>query len=189
MAITQLHTQWVSSHEFQSYRSSRSSPKVGQHSWAPAGVDGPTLPGAMSGNESSFGLNCLPRHEPAYCTGIDSHNPEVAKLTQDYGHGAHCSYGAMADSARELPRGNVAAEHGVAFDRAALETVSFMNRHVLKAQGASSVEEIAAAWNSGSPHHPNGLPPGGEHVEQMRDYYDHEPMPQPVQAPELSLNH
>lgn len=163
--------------------------KWGQHLWAPAGVDGPALLWAMSGNESSFGLNCLPRHEPAYCTGIYSHNPEVAKLTQEYGHGAHCSYGPWQILLVNCLEGT-SPLNMASLDRAALETVSFMNRHVLKAQGASGVEEIAAAWNSGSPHHPNGLPPGvAKYVEQMRGYYDHEPMPQPVQAPELSSIH
>ena len=37
----------------------------------PRGVDGAQLLWAMAGNESSFGVNCTPRHEPAFDVGVE----------------------------------------------------------------------------------------------------------------------
>ena len=69
--------------------------KFGTLLWLPAGahIDGPRLLWAMSGNESTFGHHCTPRHEPAYCTGIYSRVSTVVALTEKYQHAAHCSYG------------------------------------------------------------------------------------------------
>lgn len=59
----------------------------------PAGLDGARLMWAISGNESSFGKNCTPRHEPGYCTGRYSKNAQMIELTRMFGCDAHKSYG------------------------------------------------------------------------------------------------
>ena len=153
--------------------------KFGALLWLPAGanIDGPRLLWAMSGNESTFGEHCTPRHEPAYCTGIYSHVSTVVALTEKYQHAAHCSYGPWQILLVNCDEG-VSPDDLLSLDRAALETVKFLNRRVLHVQGAQTVEEIGIAWNSGTLHHPNGLPDGvGRYAQDLREYYDHEPMP------------
>jgi hypothetical protein len=154
--------------------------KYGSWLWLPKGIDGSRVLWAMSGNESSFGEHCTPRHEGAYCTGIYSHAPEVVALTAKYGHGAHSSYGPWQILLVNCTA-PVAPEDMADLNRAALETVKFINRRILHEQKASTIEEIAAAWNSGTFHHPNGLSEGvARYVHDFRNYYDHELMPDTV---------
>ena len=60
----------------------------------PNGIDGAQLLWALSGNESSFGLNCTPRHEPGYDVGgrYATHSP-MPELRMQFGRAAACSYG------------------------------------------------------------------------------------------------
>jgi hypothetical protein len=156
-----------------------------------AEIDGARLLWAMSGNESTFGEHCTRRHEPGWCTGGDyqghtfapgvySDSLALIKLTQLYEHLAHCSFGPwqilLINS--EQP---CSPEAMVSIDRAAFETVKFLNRRILHAQGATTVEQVGIAWNSGSLHHPNDVPEGvARYAADLREYYDHEPMPAEV---------
>jgi hypothetical protein len=153
--------------------------------WLPAAVDfdGARLLWAMSGNESTFGQHCTPRHEPAYCVGIYSHSPAVIALTEKYGHAAHCSYGPwqillVNCDATATPK-QMLADIGLC----AIQTVNFLNRRILHDQGAQTVEQVGIAWNSGTLHHPSGLPDGvARYAEDLRRYYDHEPIPAEAQS-------
>ena len=60
----------------------------------PPGIDGAQLLWAISGNESSFGSDCTPRHEPAFDVGgIYGDNAVMKPLLEKFGSAAACSYG------------------------------------------------------------------------------------------------
>ncbi|HET9087127.1 MAG TPA: hypothetical protein VFN53_06380 [Acidobacteriaceae bacterium] len=111
-------------------------------------VDGSKLLLALSGNESSFGHNCKPRHETGYCTGFYSHNATIVGLTKLFGHGAHCSYGpwqimfcnAANDATPDKFRD---AEYG------AIQTVRFMNQILRANNPPRSLHEWGEVWNGG----------------------------------------
>ncbi|HVJ09709.1 MAG TPA: hypothetical protein VM554_15130 [Acidisarcina sp.] len=117
--------------------------------WVPESIDGPRLLWALSGCESSFGANCTPRHEMAYCIGIYSHDPRVIELTREFGHDAHCSFGPW-----QLLLVNASSfttpEDFVRVDRCAMETASYINMRIIRAQKATTIEQIADAYNSGT---------------------------------------
>ncbi len=58
--------------------------------WQGTPLDKVRLLWGISGVESSFGLNCSPRHEPAYCYGGRYFNPVASR---EWGCLAHCSFG------------------------------------------------------------------------------------------------
>jgi hypothetical protein len=58
--------------------------------WQGAPFDKVRLLWGLSGNESSFGLNCTPRHEPGYCYGGRYFNSVSSRA---WGCLAHCSFG------------------------------------------------------------------------------------------------
>lgn len=116
--------------------------------WLPGGINGATLLWALAGNESSYGRNCAPRHEQAYCTGEYSHVQDVVVLTRQYGHAAHCSFGPwqllLVNAAGASPD-DLRTARG-----AAMATAGFLNRRILHGEGAKTIEEIADAYNSGT---------------------------------------
>ncbi|HVJ09286.1 MAG TPA: hypothetical protein VM554_12970 [Acidisarcina sp.] len=141
--------------------------------WLPMGIDGPRLLWALSGCESSFGANCTPRHEQAYCTGRYSQNPRVVELTREFGHDAHCSFGPwqillVNCSPFTTP------EDFVRLGRCAMETASFLNTRILRGQHAPTVEAIADAYNSGDWR--DRLVPD-RYIADCRRYYDTTAMP------------
>jgi len=58
--------------------------------WQGTPLDKVRLLWGVAGVESSFGLNCSPRHEPGYCYGGRYFNPVASK---SWGCLAHCSFG------------------------------------------------------------------------------------------------
>ena len=58
--------------------------------WQGTPLDKVRLLWGLSGVESSFGLNCSPRHEPGYCYGGKHFNQVTSRA---WGCLAHCSYG------------------------------------------------------------------------------------------------
>lgn len=146
----------------------------------PAGVDPVQLLWALAGNESSYGANCTPRHEPGYCYithGRYATTGQMRELTQEWGCLAHCSYGPwqlMLDNA-----------HG-AFsplelmsdpEKACMATVSFLRRVVLPM--SHSLDDIGHFYNAG---------PGGpfptKYCCDLKLHYSN-PMPTPP-APETT---
>lgn len=115
----------------------------------PPSLNGAQLLWALSGNESSFGSNCNPRHEPGYCPIMHGHYaPAIATLTRDFGCLAHCSYGPwqiMACNASGFTPLDLLDP-----DKAAHATVNFLNREILGRQKATTLEQIADAYNSGN---------------------------------------
>jgi hypothetical protein len=144
-------------------------------------VDGPRLLWALSGVESSFGANCAPRHELAYCTGRYSENPQMQVLTKAYGHAAHASFGPwqlmlVCAQATTKPEDTAASPEMFARSEfAAMKTVSFINTRILKGQGATTVAEIADAYNSGNWRDAN-VPHA--YVDRVLGFYNNEEMPQ-----------
>jgi hypothetical protein len=58
--------------------------------WQGTPIDKVRLLWGIAGVESSFGLNCSPRHEPGYCYGGRYFNPVASRA---WGCLAHCSFG------------------------------------------------------------------------------------------------
>jgi hypothetical protein len=58
--------------------------------WKGTALDKVGLLWGLSGNESSFGLNCTPRHEAGYCYNGRYFNPVSSR---SWGCLAHCSFG------------------------------------------------------------------------------------------------
>lgn len=160
--------------------------KWGSKLWLPSGsdIDGARLLWAISGCESSFGANCAPRHEEAYCTGGYSRNPEVIALTAQYGHAAHCSFGpwqtllinveSFGPGDVLLMASDVAPEEMNDCDSAAQRAAIFINHNILRREGARTVGEIADAYNSGDWR--DRLVPV-QYIADCDRYYASEPMP------------
>lgn len=135
--------------------------KWGSKLWLPEGtaLDGARVLWAISGCESSFGEDCAPRHEESYCVGRYSHNAEVKALTAQYGHAAHASFGPWQTLLINVERfgpgsvllkaTEVTPEEMIDCDNAAWRAADFINRNILRREGARTLAEIADAYNSG----------------------------------------
>lgn len=115
----------------------------------PAEIDGAQLLWAISGQESSFGANCTPRHEPAFdAGGMYSRTQPMPRLLEKFGSAAACSYGPwqimLANAADTSPEVLLSD-----LDAAAKATVAFINSFVLGHRQAKTVEQIAETYNSG----------------------------------------
>lgn len=120
--------------------------KYGPELHVPAGVAGPQLLWALSGNESSFGAHCPPKHEDGYCYG---HKYYDAGYSQSWGCLAHCSFSPwqiMATNARQYTPLELMQDP----EKALITVVSHINRKILAAQKAATLSEIADAYNSGN---------------------------------------
>lgn len=113
----------------------------------PPSVDGVKLLWALSGNESSFGLNVTPRHEPAFDVGGPYANSgNMPALLEEYGHAAACSYGPW-----QVLLTNAATFAPSDFDdisTACQASVSFLNS-LLRRFKPSSLVQIGQCWNAG----------------------------------------
>lgn len=142
----------------------------------PQGVTGYQLLWAISGCESSFGLNAKPRHEPAYDVGgtYAAHAP-MPELLQQYGSAAACSYGPW-----QILLANAPSCKPQDFDDiqlAAQATVSFLNK-LLKLYKPKTLAEIASCWNAG--HIQKPLSPGvTRYAADLTKFYA-EPLPAPL---------
>jgi hypothetical protein len=143
----------------------------------PAGIDGAQLLWAISGCESSFGANCKPRHEPYYHNLADAGtNAQLVALTRLYGCDAHSSFGPwqelLVNCTPEMKPENFAD-----INRAAAQAVRFINRRILQAEQAKTIEQIAVAYNSGKWKWLT-VPPGAErYAKDCQRYYDTTAMP------------
>lgn len=116
----------------------------------PYSIDRVTLLFALSGCESSFGLNCAPRYERAYFEGVYSKSPDQANLNQLYGKAGAMSYGpwqvmlvnALGYTPKELDEDP---------EKAAEATVAFINRRIYGSHYPPvSLEQFADSYNSGT---------------------------------------
>lgn len=120
--------------------------KLGPFLKAPEGLDATQLLWAIAGNESSFGGNISPRHEPGYC--YKGHYFS-ADATKQYGCLAHCSFGPwqiMAPNAMGFSPVELVSD----LETCGMATVAFLNREILGRQGAQTLDEIGDAYNSGN---------------------------------------
>jgi len=138
--------------------------------WQGSPVDSAKLLWALSGVESTFGLNSNPRHEQGYCVGgryFDS------TLTEQWGCLAHCSYGPWQVMFSNFPRGVspisllIQGDGTVAADLCIRGAIAVINRAI--ARGAQNLGDIVIAYNG----------PGNEkeYSARLAESYDR-PMPQ-----------
>lgn len=144
----------------------------------PDGINGARLLWALSGCESSFGADCKPRHEPYYHNlAAAGTNAQLVALTAQWGCDAHSSFGPWQEllincSATMRP------EDFASLDRCALEVATFINARILGHEHATTVEEIAEAYNSGKWQWMT-TPAGVQtYVADCRRYYDTAVMPE-----------
>lgn len=116
--------------------------------WQGTPLDKVKLLWAVAGVESSFGLNCYPRHEPGYCYGGKYFD---RARSQEWGCLAHCSYGPWQVMYSNFPLdvsplslvwdadGRIAAETGV------LGALDVLNRAI--ARGVDTFGGIAVVYN------------------------------------------
>lgn len=142
-----------------------SGPQVGP---LPAAVSGAQLLWAMAGNESSFGIRCTPRHEPAFDVGgaYATHAPMPALLAK-YGSYAACSYGPW-----QILLANAASYTPTDFSElasAAAATIAYLNQQ-LRAFRPQTLAAIGSIWNSGGPNHQD-IPAVARYIAALEQNY------------------
>lgn len=141
----------------------------------PDSIDGARLLWALSGCESSFGLNCKPRHEPYYHDLAErGTNAQLNLLTEQWGCDAHSSFGPWQELLVNCSS-SMRPEDFASLDRCALEVVTFINARILIHEHATTVEQIADAYNSGTWRDAESAGVA-RYVAQCRHYYDAVPM-------------
>jgi hypothetical protein len=116
----------------------------------PEGVDGSRLLWALSGNESSFGANSKPRHEPAFdAGGLYGDGAAMRTLLAKFGRAAACSYGPWQMMFCNAPSDFTPASFGD-LHQAAQAAVDQLNRFLRKYK-PQSLAEIGECWNAGHP--------------------------------------
>ena len=141
-------------------------------SWQGTPLDKVRLLWGIAGVESSFGLNCNPRHEEGYCYGGRYFNPA---LTSEFGCLAHCSYGPWQVMFANFPVGVSplglvwALDGRVAAETCLLGAMRVLDRAI--ANGARNLGDIVIAYNG----------PADEvrYSARLADSWDR-PMPEPV---------
>lgn len=157
--------------------------KYGPQLNLPAGLDGARLLWAISGNESSFGEDCTPRHENAYDKGgfFYIHSAEDAALVDRYGPLAASSFGPWQVMLINAP-GCSPLDLEDDPEKCAQAVVIFINHFIIGFRKAKTLEQIAQTYNSGN-FYP--APPPGVllYADKVRQYYDNYPLPDnPVNA-------
>jgi hypothetical protein len=120
----------------------------------PPGVNGATLLWAITGNESSFGANCTPKHEPAYDVGGRyASSPYQAPLLVKFGSAAACSYGPMQVMLCNAPPGSAPDD----FDdlTTAIAHAVYALQKQLDHFLPMRIAEIGYCWNGGHLLNPN----------------------------------
>lgn len=140
--------------------------------WQGTPLDKVKLLWGIAGVESSFGLNCSPRHETGYCYGGRYFNPVASR---SWGCLAHCSFGPWQVmyanfSVDVSPLSLVWETDGrVAAEVCLLGAMRVLNRTI--ARGALHLADIAIGYN------------GPENEEQysarLAECFDR-PMPEPI---------
>ena len=132
----------------------------------PASIDATTLLWAFTGNESSFGENCTPRHEPAYdIGGMYANAPSQAPLLEKFGSAGACSYGPFQIMLCNCPAGTTPDEMGQ-LDIAFMVSVQFMKKQFQR-QSPQTVQECGAIWNAGHIPQPGKWPAGVQRYADM----------------------
>ena len=117
----------------------------------PPSIDGGTLLWALAGNESSHGVNCGPRHEPAFDVGgtFYADSPEQQALIAKFPYQAACSFGPLQIMFCNAPEGATPAD----FDdltTAMQYSVAFLNKQLARWKPLT-LTTLGQIWNSGEP--------------------------------------
>src|ERR1035441_9795 len=116
----------------------------------PTNIDGARFLWALAGNESSYGVNCTPRHEPAFDVGGTYGDGAVMKpLLAKYGKAAACSYGPWQQMFCNAPEG-FAPDSYSDLHKCALAAVAQINKALRKWQPLN-LASIGECWNAGRP--------------------------------------
>lgn len=116
--------------------------------WQGTPLDKAKLLWALAGNESSFGLNCNPRHEPGYCFNGRYFDSE---RTRQWGCLAHCSFGPWQVMFTHFPVGVSPLslmwemDGRVAAETCLLGAIRLLN--VAIGHGVKNLSDIATAYN------------------------------------------
>jgi len=114
----------------------------------PPGIDGAQLLWAMSGNESSFGANCTPRHEPAFDVG-GVYETAMMPLLRKFGSAAACSYGPLQLMFANAPSSATPSDFED-IKKAFTYSIDFL--HLLLGKWKPrNLTEIGECWNAGHP--------------------------------------
>ena len=143
---------------------------------APPGVDPAKLLWGLAGNESGFGADFNPRHEDAYCANVGGRYATAIKnLSEAWGCWAHCSYGPWQIMFCNTVGGVSPMQLSGDLEIALWQTIQFLNSYIFMHLGATTLEQIACAYNRG--HLPQAGEALGAYVEEFLKNYA-APMPQ-----------
>lgn len=130
----------------------------------PSALDGSRVMAAFASVESSLGLDCGPRHEPAYDVGGHyAKNSVQAALLAKYGSAAACSYG---------PWQMMLLNFAACYTPSELETdlrtcaVEFVRHFNLVTQRATTLDEMGEIWNAGH------ITPDPAYTQKLSAAYD-----------------
>lgn len=115
----------------------------------PTGLDGERVMIAIASNESTIGVDCGPRHEPAYDVGgsVWASSPAQRALVAQYGHLGASSFGPWQTMLINCP-GFTPAELETSLDDCARSFVSHFNSYVHQ-YAPNDIREIGMIWNGG----------------------------------------
>jgi hypothetical protein len=114
----------------------------------PPGIDGTQLLFAMTGNESSFGANVTPRHEPAFDVGgVYGKSPQMQALLAKFGSAAACSYGPLQLLFCNTPAGAKPSDFND-LNTAFGYSVAFLNKLLTRFR-PQTLGDIGSCWNGG----------------------------------------
>lgn len=140
----------------------------------PSAIEGAQLLWAITGNESSFGENCTPRHEPAYdVDGRYAHDPHQASLLALYGPAGACSYGPMQVMLCNAPAGTTPTN----FDHceSAMRAGVYALNKLLMRFRPKTVAEIGYCYNGG--HLADPVPAAADYGARLAKKYVSVAMP------------
>ena len=120
--------------------------KYGAQLYGLPGIDGGRLMWALAGNESTFGMDPNPRHEPSYCAG-GKYFSEA--LTASWGCFAHCSYGPWQLMFANVTPGISPLVLATDPEMCARMSMRFLQVWVLGTNRAKSLAEIGEVYNAG----------------------------------------
>lgn len=137
------------------------------------GPDGLELQGArllwaLCGQESNFGSNMTPRHEPSWDKGghLYDTSAELQLYIDKYGGDGACSYGplqAMAFNLQPYEPMQLAADPVLAFTA----SIKFFNAYVVQHWKDKTLQDICNTWNAGNPK----AKAAAGYVENVTRYY------------------
>jgi hypothetical protein len=140
----------------------------------PSSIDGAQLLWAITGNESSFGADCVPRHEPAYDVGgVYSRDASQAHLLALFGPAGACSYGPMQVMLVNAPPCTTPES----FDdcETAMRAGVYALNKLLTRFRPESVTKIGYCYNGGHIANPNEAAQG--YGERLANKYTCAPLP------------